>query len=445
MRPVFVESDPEFLPLDMDGYIGSKNVNGVDGDYDYDDANVDVDDYPLIGNGPKTGSGVSGAVFNLTTTIIGAGIMALPATMKVLGLVLGFVLIVLMDILSEISMELLVRFSVFCKASSYGEVWLGNGFWDHRMLVIFIILVLFLAPLCVLDKIDSLSMTSAASMALAVVFVIVCFIAALIKLVEGKIEAPRMSPDFGSKKAILDLLVVIPIMSNAYVCHLNLENWSLGKMYRVGRITTVIFIMVYASIAVSGYLLFGRDTKASVLTNFNKDLGIRFSSTLNYIVRAGYILHLVLVFPVIHFLLRQMVDVLLFEKSAPLSESRKRCLALTVVLLMLIYIGSTMIPNIWTAFKFIGTTTTVSLGLIFPSHQLTVGSTNQWMTRFATCRPWVLPHETYTTLLLSSLIVALSFSLFIFFQKSLTCASTLSLSLSPPCLARGERSLLSLH
>jgi len=89
------------------------------------------------------------------------------------------------------------------------------------MLVIFMILVLFLAPLCVLDKIDSLSMTSAASAALAVVFVIVCFIAALIKLVEGKIEAPRMSPDFGSKKAILDLLVVIPIMSNAYVCHLN--------------------------------------------------------------------------------------------------------------------------------------------------------------------------------------------------------------------------------
>lgn len=415
------KSDTQFLPLDIDSYLGSKNVNGIDGSYDYDDANVDVDDYPLIGNGHKTGSGVSGAVFNLTTSIIGAGIMALPATMKVLGLVLGFVLIVLMGILSEISVELLVRFSVFCKASSYGEVvqralgkparilseiciivnnagvmvvyliimgdvlsgsvrhvgvfdqWLGNGFWDHRKLVIFIILVLFLAPLCVLDKIDSLSMTSAASVALAVVFVIVCFIVALIKLVEGKIEAPRMSPDFGSKKAILDLLVVIPIMSNAYVCHFNvqpiyneLENRSPDKMYRVGRITTVICIMVYASTAISGYLLFGKDAEADVLTNFDKDLGIRFSSALNYIVRAGYILHLVLVFPVIHFSLRQTVDALLFEKSPPLSQSRKRCLALTAVLLVLIYIGSTMIPNIWTAFKFTGATTAVSLGFIFP-------------------------------------------------------------------------------
>ena len=57
----------------------------------------------------------------------------------------------------------------------------------------------------------------------------------------------------------------------------------------------------------------------------------------------------------------------MFEGSPPLSESRKRSLGLTVVLLVLIYIGSTMIPSIWTAFKFTGATTAVSLGFIFPS------------------------------------------------------------------------------
>ena len=234
--------------------------------------------------------------------------------------------------------------------------------------------MVFLAPLCALDKIDSLSLTSAASVALAVVFVVVCFVVAFVKLVEGKIEAPRMTPDFGSKRAILDLLVVIPIMTNAYVCHFNvqpiyneLERRTPQKMNRVGRITTVLCIVVYASTAVSGYLLFGNDTESDVLTNFDKDLGIRFSSALNYIVRIGYILHLVLVFPVVHFSLRQTVDALVFEGSAPLSESRKRSLALTAVLLALIFLGSTMIPNIWTAFKFTGATTAVSLGFIFPS------------------------------------------------------------------------------
>uniref|UniRef100_A0A2P2LBB1 Amino acid transporter n=1 Tax=Rhizophora mucronata TaxID=61149 RepID=A0A2P2LBB1_RHIMU len=163
-------------------------------------------------------------------------------------------------------------------------------------------------------------------------------------------------------------------MSNAYVCHFNvqpiyneLEGKSPQRMNQVGRITTVLCIVVYISTATSGYLLFGKDTESDVLTNFDKDLGIRFSSTLNYIVRVGYILHLVLVFPVVHFSLRQTVDALVFEGSAPLSESRKRSLTLTVILLGMIYFGSTMIPNIWTAFKFTGATTAVSLGFTFPS------------------------------------------------------------------------------
>ncbi|XP_062089934.1 amino acid transporter AVT6E [Humulus lupulus] len=427
--PRISRSHGKLLPSDEESYLGSKNSHGhefedVD---DFDDHSFEfhVDNYPLIVDGSNSsnhGSGVSGAVFNLTTSIIGAGIMALPATMKVLGLVLGFVLIILMGIVSEISVELLVRFSVLCKASSYGEVvqcalgrparvlseiciivnnagvlvvyliimgdvmsgslhhigvfdqWLGHGFWDHRKLLILVVLVIFLAPLCALEKIDSLSLTSAASVALAVVFVVVACVVAVIKLVEGRIQAPRMAPDFSSKEAILDLLVVIPIMTNAYVCHFNvqpiyneLEDRSPQKMNRVGRITTVLCVVVYASTAISGYLLFGKDTESDVLINFDKDLGIRFSSALNYIVRVGYVLHLILVFPVIHFSLRQTVNALVFEKSAPLSESRKRSLALTVVLLALIYIGSTMVPNIWTAFKFTGATTAVSLGFIFPS------------------------------------------------------------------------------
>ena len=55
------------------------------------------------------------------------------------------------------------------------DQWLGHGFWDHRKLLILVVMVVFLAPLCALDRIDSLIMTSAASVALAVVFIVVCF------------------------------------------------------------------------------------------------------------------------------------------------------------------------------------------------------------------------------------------------------------------------------
>ncbi|KAJ3708080.1 hypothetical protein LUZ61_011785 [Rhynchospora tenuis] len=382
------------------------------------------DEFPLI-NGDfnkaaSEGSDVPGAVFNLATSIIGAGIMALPATMKVLGMGVGLISIVIMGILSEISIELLVRFSVYCKSTSYGHLvqsalnrpfriaseiciiinnagilvvyliiigdvmsgspkhegvldqFFGTGLWENRKLVIFIVLVVFLAPLCALEKIDSLSLTSAASVILAVIFVAVSCIIAFVKLLMGKLRAPRMGPDFGSTAALLDLLVVIPIMTNAYVCHFNvqpiyneLKEKTPKKMYKVGRITTVLCVAVYAATAVSGYLLFGDDTESDVLTNFDKDLGIKYSSVLNYIVRIGYVFHLVLVFPVIHFSLRQTVDSLVFAPSEP--SNRKRFYGLTFVLLAIIYLGSTFIPNIWMAFKFTGATTGLALGFMFPS------------------------------------------------------------------------------
>ncbi|KAL4180105.1 hypothetical protein AMTRI_Chr13g90460 [Amborella trichopoda] len=414
-----IELQPQDLSLgpqrENTNWVAIKNLSSIE---DHEE-----DDFPLILEETKDGSGIPGAVFNLSTTVIGAGIMALPATMKVLGVPLGFAVIILMGIVSEISIEILVKFSALKNASSYGDiiefacghgtrvisdlciiignggilvVYLiimgdvisgssehlgvleqllgGEGWWNNRKLIVLIILVIVLAPLCALEKIDSLSLSSAASVALAVIFVIVACVIASMKLIEGKIETPRMVPNVASKQAILDLLVVIPIMTNAYVCHFNvppiyneLSGRSPQKMNKVGRITALLCVVVYALTATSGYLLFGEKTDSDVLANFDKDLGIPFSSILNYIVRIGYVLHLMLVFPVVHFSLRQTVDSLAFKRLGPLSESRKRSLVLTMVLLALTYVGSTMIPNIWVAFKFTGATTGLSVGFIFPS------------------------------------------------------------------------------
>ena len=73
------------------------------------------------------GASFSGAVFNLSTTIIGAGIMALPATMKILGLVLGIAMIVVMAFLTDASIEFLLRFSKIKRSRSYGGL-MGDSF-----------------------------------------------------------------------------------------------------------------------------------------------------------------------------------------------------------------------------------------------------------------------------------------------------------------------------
>lgn len=255
------------------------------------------------------------------------------------------------------------------------DQWMGKeGWWSNRRQIVFITMVFVLAPLCALKKIDSLKFTSAASVALAVVFVVLSSIIAFVRLIEGKIERPRMLPDIGSKRAILDLLVVIPIMTNAYICHFNvqpiyneMQGRTPAKMNRVGRITTVLCVLVYESTAISGYLLFGQSTDSDILSNFDKDLEIPFSSILDNIIRVGYVLHLILVFPVIHFSLRQTMDCMAFKGSKPLSECRMRFVILTVTVLVFLYMGSTLIPNIWVAFQFTGATTGLSLGFIFPA------------------------------------------------------------------------------
>lgn len=56
------------------------------------------------------GASFSGAVFNLSTTIVGAGIMALPAAVKELGLLLGLTMIVLAALLTESSINIILRF-----------------------------------------------------------------------------------------------------------------------------------------------------------------------------------------------------------------------------------------------------------------------------------------------------------------------------------------------
>ncbi|KAK5842517.1 hypothetical protein PVK06_004884 [Gossypium arboreum] len=132
--------------------------------------------------------------------------MALPTTVKVLGLVLGFFLIILIGNLSEISVEMLIRFAVSCKARSYGEVvqiamgrtarvlseiciivnnagvlivyliiigdvmsgsvrhigvlnqWLGHGFWDHRKLLVLVVMLSLLYSLWFALLLHSLSL-----------------------------------------------------------------------------------------------------------------------------------------------------------------------------------------------------------------------------------------------------------------------------------------------
>ncbi|CAN1795043.1 Amino acid transporter AVT6A [Linum perenne] len=368
-----------------------------------------------------------GSVFNLSTTIIGAGIMALPATMKVLGLGLGIGLIIFVAALTERSLEMLLRYSKAGKVKSYGgvmgdafggsgkimlqicvllnnvgvlvvymiiigdvlsgtsasgihqsgvlEEWFGTQWWNGRTSVFLFMTAAVFAPLACLKHIDSLKFSSAIAVALAAVFLFITAGIVAVKLVNGTLSMPRLLPDVTGITSFWNLFTTVPVLVTAFICHFNVhtienELEDPSQIRKVVQASLALCSSAYIMISLFGFLLFGDSTLDDVLANFNTDLGggIPYSSVINDIVRVSYALHLMLVFPVLFYPLRLSIDGLLFPSATmPLSLDSRRFALITIALICLIFLGADFVPSIWDAFQFTGATSAVCLGFIFPA------------------------------------------------------------------------------
>ncbi|XVF20879.1 hypothetical protein REPUB_Repub12eG0041300 [Reevesia pubescens] len=370
------------------------------------------------------GASFTGAVFNLSTTIVGAGIMALPATMKVMGLILGVAMIIFMAFLTDASIEFLLRFSRAGKTTSYGglmgdafgkygriflqicvlvnnigvlivymiiigdvlsgtsssgvhhagvlEGWFGEHWWNGRTFVLLVTTLGIFSPLACFKRIDSLSFTSALSVALAVVFLVITVGIAIVKLISGTIMMPRLLPDVTDLTSFWKLFTVVPVLVTAYICHYNVhsidsELEDSTQIRPVVRTALALCSTVYIMTSFFGFLLFGDATLDDVLANFDTDLGITYSSLLNDAVRVSYAAHLMLVFPIVFYPLRVNMDGLLFPSARRLALSNMRFAFITAGLITVIFLGANFIPSIWDAFQFTGATAAVCLGFIFPA------------------------------------------------------------------------------
>ncbi|KAI9091922.1 hypothetical protein K1719_027857 [Acacia pycnantha] len=370
------------------------------------------------------GASLSGSVFNLSTSIIGAGIMALPAAMKVLGLGFGIIGIVFLALLAESSLEILIRFSRVGKAETYGEVmrysfgsvgnwafqicillnnfgilvvymiiigdvlsgtsssethhagvlegWFGEYWWTGRTFVLLVVTLFIFSPLAFFKRIDSLRYSSALAVALAIVFIVIMAGITFIKLFNGSIAPPRLLPNVTDFTSVWKLFTAAPVLVTAFVCHFNVhtinnELADSSLIQKVVRASLLLCSSVYILTASFGFLLFGESTLDDVLANFDADLGIPYGSLFNDIVRVSYALHLMLVFPVIFFSLRFYLSDLLFPSARSIDLDNVKFVLMTTGLIFSSYVAANFIPSIWDAFQFTGATATVCLGFIFPA------------------------------------------------------------------------------
>lgn len=371
-----------------------------------------------------SGASFSGAVFNLSTTVVGAGIMALPATIKQLGMIPGLIMILLGALLTESSIEMILRFSRASKSSSYSgvvgdafggvgrtvlqicvvvnnmgmlivymiiigdvlsgtwldkvhhlgvvEEWFGQHWWSTRSFLLLLTTLFVLIPLISFKRVDSLRYTSALSVALAVVFVAITAGVAIVKLVEGSIGMPRLLPEIVDQASFWKLFTTVPVLVTAYICHHNIhpienELHDQTQMKPIVRTSLMLCTSVYIATSFFGFLLFGDRTLDDVLANFDGDLGIPYGSLLNDVVRVSYAIHLMLVFPIVFFSLRLNLDGLLFPYAIPIAFDSRRFFSLTAALMGFIFLGANFVPSIWDAFQFTGATAAVAVGFIFPA------------------------------------------------------------------------------
>ncbi|CAL5425787.1 unnamed protein product [Camellia sinensis] len=132
------------------------------------------------------------------------------------------------------------------------------------------------------------------------------------------------------------------------------------------RISLLICSVIYSSLGIFGYLVFGDSIMSDVLVNFDQNSDSSVGPLLHDIVRLSYALHLMLVFPLLNFSLRANLDELIFPKKPPLAADTKRFLCITFTILIFSYLAAIAIPNIWYFFQFMGSTSAMCLAFIFP-------------------------------------------------------------------------------
>ncbi|KAJ8764056.1 hypothetical protein K2173_004948 [Erythroxylum novogranatense] len=369
------------------------------------------------------GASISGAVLNISTTMIGAGIMSVPATMKVLGIIPGFVMIVFVAILVDVTAEFMLRYTKSGKSTTYagllresfgssgsvavqvcvmitnlgclvifliiiGDVlcgtqfgetlhlgilqeWFGIHWWNSRPYALLFLVSFVMLPLVFLRRVDSLRYSSAISILLAVLFVAISSGMAIYAMWRGNTQKLRLFPDFNNQSSVWDLFTTIPVFVTALGFHVNVHpiRAELGKpsdMSLAIRISLIISVAIYFSVGFFGYLLFGDSIMGDILVNFDQWSDSPVAQALNTIVRLSYALHLALVFPIMNFSLRVNIDELLFPKWPMLTDDTKRFVSLTCVLLALVYTIAIALPNIWYFFQIMGSSTIVCLSFIFP-------------------------------------------------------------------------------
>ena len=272
----------------------------------------------------EDGSSLRASVLNMMNTIIGAGVLSIPNTVRKAGLLGSFILLFVSLYLSLEGAHMLCSTAVYTKQDSYGFIakklgipkvgligdiamivfdlgvavaylivsfqqfidlanaWLGISMdtlnvWKPVICVVIALCVDW--PLLSIPSIDALSFTSVIALICVIVFVIVSILKGASMLMSGTLDYAWIPRDWNL------LPGAISVFFTAMCCHVNIPKMTAelklpsktrfaDKTKKMARVCTISFLCcgtVYFVVGAFGYLAYGDKIGANLLDNFSQD------------------------------------------------------------------------------------------------------------------------------------------------------------------------------
>ncbi|KAK9324144.1 transmembrane amino acid transporter protein-domain-containing protein [Lipomyces orientalis] len=372
-------------------------------------------------------AGLPSSIANLSNTILGAGILAMPYAMKNDGMFLGFLVILISGFTAAAGLFLQYRCSryldrgtasffaiaqktypslaalfdaaiavkcfgvgvsyliiigdlmpqviadfYFSDGNVSGTIFVSRTFWISFFMVV-------LTPLCFLRRLDSLKYTSVIAL-LAITYLTVLVIGHW--LVGDTI--PYRGPISIGPSSLSGVLSTLPIVVFGFTCHQNM--FSIVNELKDSRPPNVVFIIfssigsaviLYTLVGFTGYLSFGDNVGGNII-------GMYASSFSSAVGRAAIVVLVLFSYPLQCHPCRASLDhiythFILPPASSPVRRSagggggghktsipKRRFVVLTAVIISLSYIVAIAVSSLETVLAFVGATGSTSISFILP-------------------------------------------------------------------------------
>jgi amino acid permease len=376
----------------------------------------------------------TGAVANLAVTAIGAGMLALPKAFSTVGIALGLTLTITVCFLTYFSSSVIIRYAARDHKDSYGSLiknefgrggaaalqcaiiihvlgvmivyliiiqdmligsapdykglipyFFGESQWFiSRWLISLVLLVVVVCPMLISRDLSIVSHFSKFSVRMLLSLAATLVVLAGVAVARGKAAQIEIFPDFntvggtGGPIGLLSAtLTVLAVLALAFTCQFNLvpvhnsmaDNRT-KTMQSATQASIALSALLYASIAIAGYTLFGSKTDGDVLKNLTIEyvtgcIGKLPAEILIIFVVGANTLNLLINFVLKVWAVRDAWCELALGKPSRALRA-PAFYFVTGVLVSIAFAVSVVLPSVWFLVSLVGSTACVTFSYVFP-------------------------------------------------------------------------------